>query len=180
MGYNPVVSLLISVVFQALLEDITHRHDHLFLYISHPELNVSVFRIYSLNEVDFLAFYRHHGDHAIVITELQVSDSFEDLSQVTSDSAHLFCLRKNLEQVIIRQEIEASEVRSFLLQVLFETLLDELKVFVSIDKVLFKAIPTAILKDAWCLVTLVHDVAPLDVDALETLCLSWQLFHDIS
>ena len=89
---DPLVSLLGCVVFETLFEDGTDRLDHLPLYVAHPELDVSVFGVYALHKVDLLALDGHHRHHAIVISELEISDSLEHLPQVTSHTAHFLGL----------------------------------------------------------------------------------------
>lgn len=55
----------------------------------------------------------------------------------------------------------------------------KLKVLVAIKEALFMTILAAVVKNAWVLLALVHDVSPLDVNTLEALGLSRQLLHNI-
>jgi len=57
--------------------------------------------------------------------------------------------------------------------------LHKLKVLVAIKEALFMTILAAVVKNAWVLLALVHDISPLNVNTLEALGLSWQLLHDI-
>lgn len=88
-----MVTILYRVVKKGLVEDFAHRHDHLFFYISHPELNVTFLWIDSFNKIYLFTFNRHHRDHAIIVTEFQVCDGFEHLSQMGTHTAHFFRLR---------------------------------------------------------------------------------------
>ena len=55
----------------------------------------------------------------------------------------------------------------------------KLKVLVAIKEALFMTILATVVKNAWVLLALVHDVSPLDVNTLEALGLSRQLLHNI-
>ena len=175
-----MVSLLRCIVFETFLEYVTHGLKHLTLDISHPEFDITVLGVDSFDKVYLLTFDRHHGDHAVIVAELQISNGFKHLSEMASDTTHLFSLRQDLKQVIIGEEIESRKVRPLLLEVLFETFLNHLKTLVSVNEVVFKTFLAAVVKNAWVLMSLIHDETPLDIDALEALGLHGQLLHDIS
>lgn len=176
---DPVVAILRCIVDQTLFEDVADGCDHLTFDISHPELDVTVLGVHTLNEVDLFSLDGHHGHHGVIVTEFEISDSFEHFSQMGSHSAHLFRLREDFKKIVIREEVESSKVRSLLLQVLLETFLDKLKVLVGVKETLFVAFLTTVVKDAWVLLALVHDVAPLNIDSLESFRLRRQLLHDV-
>jgi len=73
----------------------------LLLDIAHPELNVTVLGVDTFNEFYLLSLDGHHGDHAVIITEFQVSNSLEHLPEMASYTANFFRLRQDFEQVII-------------------------------------------------------------------------------
>ena len=101
MGHDPVISILFGVVYETLLKDVANRGYHLFLDIAHPEFDITVLRVDSLDELDFLSLNGHHCHHAVIVTELQISNSFEHFSEMASHTTHFFSLGQDLKQVII-------------------------------------------------------------------------------
>ena len=88
---------------------------------------------------------------------------------MASHTTDFFSLRQDFKKIVIGQEVEAGKVGTLFLEVLLEALLYKLEILVGIDKALFKAFFAAIIEDTWVLVALVHDIAPFDIDTLETL-----------
>jgi len=70
--------------------------------------------------------------NSIVILELKISHSFEHFTQVRTHITNFLCLRENFKQLIIRQEIETSEIGTLLLKIVSETLLHDFKILVSL------------------------------------------------
>jgi hypothetical protein len=68
-----------------------------------------------------------------LIIELQALNSFEALLEERLNTEWVLCLRENFEQLRVRQKEESREKTSLGLQVLVETLLDFLKLGVSIE-----------------------------------------------
>ena len=88
---------------------------------------------------------------------------------MASHTTDFLSLRQDFKKIVIGQEVEAGKVGTLFLEVLLEALLYKLEILVGIDKALFKAFFAAIIEDTWVLVALVHDIAPFDIDTLETL-----------
>ena len=88
---------------------------------------------------------------------------------MASHTTDFFSLRQDFKKIVIGQEVEAGKVGTLFLEVLLEALLYKLEILVGIDEAVFKAFFATIIEDTWVLDALVHDIAPFDIDTLETL-----------
>ena len=116
---------------------------------------------------------------SVVILEFEVRHTFKHFLQVRAHLPNILGLRKNLEEIVIRQEVETAEESAFLFKVIFETLLYELKILVAILEVLFASFDRALDENLRVLDDRLHDSSPLDINTLESLTFSLELLLDI-
>lgn len=95
---------------------------------------------------------------------------------------HISGLRKNLQHLVIGQEVEAWEGGSLGTQVLLEALLNFVEPLVVVDE--FLEVDTDFVvggevKGSWLLLGASHVLLPLLVDHLEHLGLGWKLLDDV-
>jgi hypothetical protein len=87
-----------------------NRGNHHLFDISHPELDIAIFGINLFNEVNFLTFTGEHSVNGVIISKLKVSHGLEDFSKMRSYISDFLCLRQDFEKLIVREEIETSEI----------------------------------------------------------------------
>lgn len=131
---DPLSSWPLQVINNTELDDLSDRENHLALDITHPELDVTVLRVDLSDELNVLAFAGDHVSHSVIKLESKISNSFEDFSQVSTHFSDFLGLRKNFEQLIVGQEVESSEIRTLLFQVVSKTLLDNVQVLVRLEE----------------------------------------------
>ena len=102
---------------------------HHLLNFGEPDIDGGIFRYDNiLVEGDRLAFTRVHTANLVtLVLVVDRADTLEHLWEVTHDILNLFRVADDLEKVLVTDEVEASEILSLLLQVLTESLLDELQ-----------------------------------------------------
>lgn len=76
--------------------------------------------------------------NGIVIFELKVSHCLENLAKVWTYISHFLSLGKDLKELIIGQEIETSEVRTLLLEIISKTLLNNFEILVCLLELFFE------------------------------------------
>lgn len=117
--------------------------------------------------------------HRVIRFKIQISHSFEHLAEMGLNPPDFFGLREDLKEVIIGQEVEAAEVGTFLLQVVLQAFLNQLKIFIAISKSVSAALNRALHENFWLCDDCVHDGSPLDIDSFEALALLLELLLDI-
>ena len=113
------------------------------------------------------------------IIKVKSLNTFEALLQVRLHSPWLLCLRQNLKQLFVGQEVEAREQRSLGLKISIQTFLDHIKSVLSFLEGLTKVLDLDDLKGIWLSHNLVHEFLPDSVNFPEHGALSWHLLHDV-
>lgn len=90
--------IFIDTVFE-LKSDRLHHH---FFNLIHPIFYIFLVRVDIINKINLLLFGWKHGDNMLFIIKLDWVNVFEDLLQVGLHCCWLFCLRQDLQQIVIR------------------------------------------------------------------------------
>jgi hypothetical protein len=114
-----------------------------------------------------------------LIIELQALNSFEALLEERLNTEWVLCLRENFEQLRVRQKEESREKTSLGLQVLVETLLDFLKLGVSIEDDVVESRDLDDAVSAGVVFDSLHERAPVLVDLSEFVTFNRHLLHDV-
>lgn len=133
-------------------------------------------------EGDIFHFCRPHAENfrrLPSLCELHLHYIVEALSQMRLDSLGISSLREDLEELIVGEEVETRECSSLRLEVVFETLLDLIKILVVLLELTQQLLIVADFQHLWSFLGPSHMVLPELINMLELLCLVWQLLLDV-
>lgn len=122
-------------VSQSFVDHVLHTSLHLQLQLVEPLLDLAIVlvRVNCLDQIDLLVLFTDElGDFVLVHlgvgstyrSEMHLVDAFKALLKVLLNILWLLRLTKNLDEVLIGEEVEAREVLSLRLQVLVQVLCD--------------------------------------------------------
>jgi hypothetical protein len=121
--FDPFCSGLLLVGVEADPESLTDTKHHLAFEFGHPEFYTSVVRVDTLHEINLLALGRNDTMHSVVRSEVKVTDSLKHLLKMGFNLPDLLSLGQNFKQIVVRQEVETTEERTFSLKVILKSLL---------------------------------------------------------
>ena len=173
MHTYPVNSWSLEIVHDGNFEDISYWTNHHSLDITHPVLDISIFWINSLNKINLFLLCGNHGNHSIIIFELKISNSLEYFTKMRSYISNLLCLRQDLKQFIIGEEIKSSEDGPLFLKIVSKTSLYNIKVLICFHELFFQSFLGATSQDTGSCLGDINLLSPSRVDWLESLTLSW-------
>mmetsp|Transcript_26831 Transcript_26831/g.47705 ORF Transcript_26831/g.47705 Transcript_26831/m.47705 type:complete len:295 (+) Transcript_26831:147-1031(+) len=176
---HPVSSDHDWVGLDSNLYSLPNAHYHLVLHGCHPDLHAIALRddwIHERNDFTLLGVHvgRHQG-----VGECQLHHGLKDLAEERLHAKWVLCLRQNLQQLIVGEEIKARERATLCLEVVIQTLLDQIQVVVAVDPNLEEPFRGALSQSVPVGVDAAHHLPPLAIHELELLPLSGELLHDI-
>lgn len=161
---------------------------HFFLQLTEPAFD-GAFAFLELSERDSFLVLAHHLNDGFddffvllfgVLVENDLVNGIEKLLEIFLDRSGFRTLGKNLQKRLIGNEVETREFLTFLLQILFQTLLADIEVLLEIRQEIFQHIVLTTLNDFLGLYGFLHDLEPVLVNALELLGFYRHLTSDIT
>ena len=133
-------------------------------------------------ELDILVLWGPHSNDlfgALLLGELNFLHGIETFHQVRLHSVHISRLRKDLDQIVIGEEVKAREGASLCSKVVLKALLDFFQLFVGLYELPVDGDTVSLHSNLGVLLSLAHVVLPELVHSLELLRLVLQLSLDI-
>lgn len=149
------------------------------LNFSHPVFDVLAFRVDCSIKTNSLFLCTEHGQNGLLALsiELNLINVLEDFVQIRLDSERFFGLRKNLEQLIVGQEIKSGEFCSFGLQIIIERLLDHVQSIVIVPYLIQNIFYLTNCLHVYNLSRFINDHSPKVIGGFEVLALFVKLFR---
>lgn len=175
----------LHVVLIELEEDVPQGLLHGIHEILEPLLNTSLYED-ALAQLDNLLLLRDElsdvvslGDPAALRGKAQRVGAFEDLLDVLLNGLGVLGLADDLEQVVIREEVEAGEEATLALKELVQVLLDVLQLAVQLLQDIDEALDNKGAVRVLLLVDALHLLLEVGVDLGEDRALARQLLGDV-
>lgn len=179
MFTGPSLATSISVGFVAVLHATLDGEHHFLLDVEEPDLHLTL-ELDSFGEGAHFLLTRVHFED-FTLGDVQVDQVIEERLQVQHDDfLDLVGVGQNVEQLVIRQEVEAREIRTLTLHVLLQGLGNLVKQFVVLLQL--RNQEGTILDDLQALcrfLSLGHQVLEEFIDLLEFLVSRTEIFPNI-
>ena len=126
---HPVLPGHFVLLLVGLRNDVLNAGGHALFRAQKPLIHVSVGHcgVHESQKRDLLALRRVHAVHLLFLVEFELLDALEALLEVRLHAERVLRLRKNFEQLVVGQELEAREVGALALQIIVQTLLHRLQ-----------------------------------------------------
>mmetsp|Transcript_145723 Transcript_145723/g.254350 ORF Transcript_145723/g.254350 Transcript_145723/m.254350 type:complete len:305 (+) Transcript_145723:1290-2204(+) len=164
---------------EGLLQGVPHHGFH----AEQPRLHRDPLHQHSLVERHIFFLLADHlgGVHAtlLVLLQLQEVNGLEALLQVWLHLRGLPSVAQDLQQIVIRQEVEPGEGPPPVLEVIVQLLLNALELFEHVIEVIQQSLLFGSPEHVGVIVQPRHDLVPIHVDLVEQVGLVRQLFLDI-
>mmetsp|Transcript_1669 Transcript_1669/g.3061 ORF Transcript_1669/g.3061 Transcript_1669/m.3061 type:complete len:304 (+) Transcript_1669:8558-9469(+) len=185
--FDPVHEVLLGVVNLGLVNRVSHGLPHDGLNLNKPSLDVTS-RVIGVDELVIARLVLKWNPLVLgvqarsdieVLLEFQLGNTVKTLLHVRLYPAGFFRLGKDLQKLVVGEEEEARESNHLRLEVIRESLLDDIKLPIGLNEGVLETLTVRGFDDAWFVNGRLHRLPPRRVDRLEELALLRHLAHDI-
>mmetsp|Transcript_55132 Transcript_55132/g.95782 ORF Transcript_55132/g.95782 Transcript_55132/m.95782 type:complete len:224 (+) Transcript_55132:8480-9151(+) len=138
---HPVHKLLLEVVLIRSEDFVSYRLQHGLFHLHQPNLD-STLRRYWIHVVlhgNWLFLWRDETTDLQIIFKLQALHAFECLLHMSIDAPRLLGLTEDLQQVVVGEEEEARESKPLCLEIVVQSFLHQLQLFMCYRELVKKA-----------------------------------------
>lgn len=167
------------VLINRLQQSTSNWSFHLVLQLVHPVLNILVFRINRVIQIDFLVLGRSHGNYMLFIIELDFVNVLEHLLQVGLHRKRLLGLRQYFKQLVVAQEEKSSKFTSFTFQIIIQWFLNLVQTSIVLFNSIQKVLNLTKTHDVWIVPRTSYHRLPKNVSHFENFTLFVQLLSYI-
>mmetsp|Transcript_60686 Transcript_60686/g.107757 ORF Transcript_60686/g.107757 Transcript_60686/m.107757 type:complete len:262 (-) Transcript_60686:468-1253(-) len=176
---DPVSSGSGWITADAYFDGLSNCIAHSILQLSHPDLYSLLVSYHWRHHLHFFPLRGDKMRNLIVWSEHHLRHGFKDLGEERLNSSRILCLRQDLQELVVRQEVEASKSIPLCLEVVLQAFLDHVKRHIAFSPLFQETFGGADVDDLRVLSGVDHLLTPGGINMLEALAFCGKLAHDV-